>query len=68
LAENPARPTAVGIALALHGLVFIIALFDIWAIWKYGPASTVSAVVTEWARSYPALPFLIGFLMGHLFG
>lgn len=47
-------------------IVFSI-LYDIWVGTTYGSASTISWVTWTTAQHYPAIPFAVGFLAGHLF-
>lgn len=48
-------------------IVFIIAVFDIYVILKKGKYHSISAFIIRSSRQYPSIPFLIGFVCGHLF-
>lgn len=48
-------------------LVLIVAVFDFWVIYKKGKYFSISAYIIRWSKKYPSIPFLIGFLCGHLF-
>ena len=48
-------------------LAVLIALYDLFALWRWGIEGTISVVVLEASRRWPAIPFGLGFLMGHLF-
>lgn len=51
----------------IGGLTALIAAFDIWVINQGGKEASISHVLIEWAYEYPSLPFLLGFVCGHLF-
>jgi len=62
----------MGIASWWIGLWFLaqlmlVGVWDVWCISTGNGGYTVSSVVRVWAGAYPALPFGIGMLMGHLF-
>lgn len=46
--------------------LFVLVLWDIYA-YIYGENSTISVVLTDWSREFPAIAFLFGVLMGHWF-
>jgi len=48
-------------------LVAIIAIFDFWVIAEHGKQASISAVIIRWSYDYPSIPFLLGFVCGHLF-
>jgi len=48
-------------------LVLIIAIFDFWIIAKKGKYESISAHIIRASHKYPSIPFLIGFVCGHLF-
>lgn len=48
-------------------LVAAIAIFDVWVIAKKGKQESISAYIIRWSHKYPSIPFLIGFVAGHLF-
>jgi hypothetical protein len=47
--------------------ILIIAVFDLWVIQSYGKQESISAYIIRWSHEYPSIPFLFGFLCGHLF-
>lgn len=49
--------------------VFIVGLlgYDVYAYMAGGQEATVSNTMIVWSHEYPAMTFLIGFAMGHLF-
>jgi len=50
------------------GLIAVIALYDFWAYFQGGQEATISWIIIErWSTQYPAITFLVGFVMGHLF-
>ena len=48
-------------------LVASVVLFDIFIIAKMGSQESISAYIIRWAHEYPSIPFLTGYLAGHLF-
>ena len=48
-------------------IAIFLGIYDISVIAKYGVKQSISYLIYNLARQYPAIPFLIGFLMGHLF-
>jgi predicted permease len=48
-------------------VVAAIAIFDVWVIIKKGKQESISAHIIRLSRQYPSIPFLIGFVCGHLF-
>ena len=53
---------------AAIGAVCAILLYDVWAILKGGIKASVSyMVIMVWTKKYPAIPFVAGFICGHLF-
>lgn len=48
-------------------MVFVIGIFDIYIIFKKGKTASISAYLIRSARKFPSIPFLLGFLAGHLF-
>jgi hypothetical protein len=48
-------------------LVVIIAIFDVYIIAKKGKQESISAHIIRMSHQYPSIPFLIGFVAGHLF-
>jgi len=49
------------------GLVVTITVFDFAIIDYQGKGESISATLIRWAYSYPSIPFLLGFVCGHLF-
>jgi hypothetical protein len=47
-------------------LVVIIAIFDVYIIAKKGKQESISAHIIRMSHQYPSIPFLIGFVAGHL--
>jgi len=48
-------------------LVVVVAVYDVWIIAEQGKTESISATVIRWSHDYPSIPFLLGFLCGHLF-
>ena len=48
-------------------MVAAITVFDIYIILKKGAPASISAYIIRASRKHPSIPFLIGFLAGHLF-
>jgi hypothetical protein len=48
-------------------MVVIIAIFDVWVIAKKGKQESISAHLIRISHKHPSIPFLLGFLCGHLF-
>ena len=55
--------TVILLLTLVVGLIF----FDFWAVGQGGFEATISRVIYDTAREWPILPFLGGFLCGHLF-
>jgi hypothetical protein len=47
-------------------LVVIIAVFDVWVIAKKGKQESISAHIIRLSHKHPSIPFLVGFVAGHL--
>ncbi len=49
--------------------VFAVGLivYDVWTVLKRGSSTTISVQLYEFSKNYPMVPFLIGFVMGHIF-
>jgi hypothetical protein len=58
-------PAILAACLLLNAVC--IGLWDIYC--TYGPGSqyTVSALLADWSRQWPVLPFALGMLAGHIF-
>lgn len=48
-------------------LVGVVALYDVWTLWRRGYTTTISYVLKKYSLRFPIIPFLIGVLAGHLF-
>jgi type III secretory pathway component EscT len=48
-------------------LVVAIAVFDVYIIFKKGKYESISAHIIRASHRHPSIPFLIGFVAGHLF-
>jgi len=48
-------------------MVAAIAIFDIYIIAKKGKTESISAHLIRYAKKFPSIPFLFGFVAGHLF-
>jgi len=53
-------------ALLLLFSLVAVGVWDLAAILKGQNHDTVSAIVYDWARRFPLLPFGIGLLLGHV--
>lgn len=49
------------------GLVVAVAVFDVYIIAEAGKTESISATIIRWSHDYPSIPFLLGFVCGHLF-
>lgn len=49
------------------GTCLVIA-WDIWLHADDEPGNTITQVIIKRSHQYPAIPFFLGFLMGHFFG
>lgn len=47
--------------------VFAIIVFDFYIILKKGKYYSISAYIIRMSHKYPSVPFLLGFVCGHLF-
>lgn len=48
-------------------LVIVVAVFDVYIIADEGKTASISATLIRWSHEYPSIPFLLGFVCGHLF-
>jgi type III secretory pathway component EscT len=48
-------------------VIAAIAIFDVWVIAKKGKKESISAHIIRLSHQYPSIPFLVGFVAGHLF-
>ena len=53
--------------LFMIGLVAAIAVFDVWVIANKGKRESISAHLIRLSHKHPSIPFIIGFICGHLF-
>lgn len=56
--------------LTLGFILFMVAsivIFDFYIIFKKGKLESISAWLIRLAYRYPSIPFLLGFVCGHLF-
>jgi hypothetical protein len=44
-----------------------IAVYDVWVISTAGKDASISQVLIDYAYAYPSFPFIMGFIMGHIF-
>jgi len=51
----------------VFSIIVIIIVFDVYVINKKGRYHSVSAFLIRAAYKYPMIPFLMGYVMGHLF-
>lgn len=48
-------------------VIVLIGVYDIYVIYTAGTEASISNTMIVWAYKYPSFPFLMGFVMGHLF-
>jgi len=48
-------------------MVVSIIAFDFYIIFDEGATESISAYIIRWSHEYPSIPFLVGFVAGHLF-
>lgn len=51
----------------IFATILAIAAFDVAIILKKGKQESISAHIIRASKKYPSIPFLIGFVCGHLF-
>jgi hypothetical protein len=56
------KVTAVILAIAVGALI----IYDIVAILLLGESASISWSVYTWSKSYPVIPFAMGYVAGHL--
>lgn len=44
-----------------------VIVFDFYIVFKDGASESISAYIIRWSHDYPSIPFLTGFIAGHLF-
>lgn len=54
-------------AIFIVSVIVAIALYDVIAIQGGGTEASISHMLITWSYQYPAMTFLMGFTMGHLF-
>ena len=55
-------------AWVIFAAVVMLLGYDVIAYLRGGVSGTISWVIYEQSKEYEAIPFFLGFLMGHLFG
>lgn len=55
------------LAIAFLMVMFVIAVYDTWAINYRTPEWTVTYVLRDWSTQFPVLPLAIGIVLGHIF-
>ena len=53
--------------LFIAAVVFAIIGYDVYAFVQGGTDATISWTMFTWSLKYPVFPFVMGFVMGHLF-
>lgn len=48
-------------------MVVSITVFDFYIVFAEGAQESISAYIIRWSKEFPSIPFLIGFVCGHLF-
>jgi len=48
-------------------MVASIIIFDFYIIYDEDATQSISAYIIRWSHDYPSIPFLVGFVAGHLF-
>lgn len=66
-ANGPSSQVQLWLAIALLVILFVVGIWDIYASYWIGSGNTVSYLIQSWSLQFPALPLLVGFLLGHLF-
>lgn len=46
--------------------VAVLLAYDVLAIRGSGPEASISYVLRDWSRREPAIPFALGFALGHI--
>lgn len=47
--------------------ILFLLIYDVWTVLKRGSNTTISVQVYSFSKEYPMVPFLIGFVFGHIF-
>jgi len=58
---------AKAVILAIGVIVALVGVADIWLSVRFSPDASLSSTIRTLSTSYPAIPFAVGVLMGHLF-
>jgi hypothetical protein len=53
--------------IVMLAAIALLIIYDFYADFHWGRDETISLHMRDWAKKYPWVPFLIGFLMGHFF-
>lgn len=53
--------------LVLVMVLIALLAYDLFAVYKFGYAGTISLVIFSLSKMYPIVPFLAGIVCGHLF-
>jgi len=48
-------------------MILSIVVFDFYIIAAESSTESISAYIIRWSHDYPSIPFLLGFVCGHLF-
>ena len=48
-------------------MVSAIVIFDFYIVFAEGATASISAQIIRWSREFASIPFLVGFVAGHLF-
>jgi len=51
----------------VSGMVCFAILYDTWASTQKSGTTSISELIFMWSIRWPAVPFMVGFLCGHLF-
>jgi hypothetical protein len=53
--------------LFIFFMIVAITVFDVYIIYKKGTKESISAHIIRASHKHPSIPFLMGFIAGHLF-
>ena len=48
-------------------IILIVALWDCYVLYQGQQQATISVVIYESSKKWPVIPFVLGFLCGHIF-
>lgn len=54
--------------IVMASAVFLLLAYDVYAVVHGGLQETISYEIVKLSKTYPFIPFALGFLMGHFFG